>query len=46
MSDTSEVSFGMNGFNLEHPQIQEIRKDILEGKHHFIVDFDAHFEEI
>lgn len=44
MVDSSEIKFGMAGFNLALPQFDEVRKDILKGEHNFIVDFDAHFE--
>jgi hypothetical protein len=44
MVDSSEIKFGMSGFNLTYPEFKEVRDGILKGDHNLIVDFDAHFE--
>jgi hypothetical protein len=40
----NNLNLGINGFNLNYPDVNDIRKDIIKGEHNFIVDFDAHFE--
>lgn len=40
------MNLGARGYNLSYPPWNQLEEGLRRGDYRFVVDFDAHFEEV